>query len=202
MKKLILLFFPAIIFAQQLQTGDLIFQNISCGAMCEAINAVTEGFEGRDFNHMGMVISQNDNIFILEASGEEVKLTPWEKFVAYTEKPMYAGRLLPEHQHLIDDAVTYGLQQIGMPYDNDFLYDNGKYYCSELIYDCFLYANDNQPFFQLFPMTYKEPDSDEFFPVWVEHFEQQGIDIPEGLPGCNPGGMSLDKKIELKKFSL
>lgn len=196
LRNLIFVLFPVFLFAQQnLKTGDLIFQNINCGEMCEAINAVTEGYQGKDFNHMGMVIKQQDKLFILEASGKSVKLTSWDDFSAYTKEPMYLGRLLPKHQHLIEKAVNFGLQQIGMPYDNDFLYDNGKYYCSELIYDCFLYANNNQPFFQLFPMTYKAPGSDEFFPVWKEHFAQQNIDIPEGLPGCNPGGMSLDEKI-------
>ena len=187
--------------SDSLKTGDLIFQNIDCGEMCEAINAVTEGFEGNDFNHMGMVIKQNDKIFVLEASGEEVKLTSWEKFAKYTEKPMFVGRLLPEYQHLIDQAVTFGLQQIGMPYDNDFLYDNGKYYCSELIYDCFLAANNDQPFFKLFPMTYKAPGSEDFFPVWITHFTTQNIDIPEGKPGCNPGGISLDEKIMVSELN-
>jgi len=49
-------------------------------------------------------------------------------------------------------------------------------------------------------MTYKEPKSDNFFPVWTAHFAKRGIEIPEGKPGCNPGGMSLDKKITLKVF--
>src|SRR5690606_656111 len=111
MKKLILLIFPAIIFAQQLQTGDLIFQNISCGAMCEAINAVTESGEARDMSHTGMIIRQDDHILILAASGNDVELTPWEKFSVRTEKSVDIGRLLPEHQQLIEYAVTYGLLQ-------------------------------------------------------------------------------------------
>ena len=49
-------------------------------------------------------------------------------------------------------------------------------------------------------MTYKEPKSNNFFPIWVEHFKKQGIEIPEGKPGCNPGGMSLDEKISLELY--
>ena len=106
------------------------------------------------------------------------------------------GRLKKEHEHLIPAAVKFAYDQIGVPYDNDFIYNNNKYYCSELIYDAFLHAY-GKPFFTLYPMTYKEPKSKDYFPIWVEHFKTQGIDIPEGQLGCNPGGMSLDPKIKI-----
>lgn len=183
-----------------LKNGDLLFININCGPMCDAINAVTEGFNGNDFNHMGMVISENDALFVYEAIGKAVVKTPLNTFLSYTKTPIYLGRLKDEYQNLIPDAIAFSDKQLGVPYDNDFIYDNGKYYCSELIYDAFLFANDNKPFFQLFPMTYKEPNSDGFFPVWETHFKKQDIEIPEGKLGCNPGGMSLDKKITMEIY--
>src|SRR5690606_2062329 len=112
----------------------------------------------------------------------------------------YLGKLKDEFQYLIPNAIAFSEEQLGVPYDNDFIYDNGKYYCSELIYDAFLFANGNQPFFELFPMTYKEPNSENLFPIWVKHFKKQNIEIPEGKPGCNPGGMSLDEKITLEVY--
>lgn len=200
----LLLFYPWIHFAQKdkLQTGDLLFINISCGPMCDAINAVTEGYKGKDFNHMGLVLVENNEYFIYEAIGEAVVKTPLETFKSYTQEAIYLGRLKKKYRYLIPQAISFCQQHLGVPYDHNFLYDNGKYYCSELIYDAFKFANNNEPFFKLYPMTYKEPNSSTFFPIWVEHFNKIGIPIPEGEPGCNPGGMSLDKKITIKPFKI
>ena len=191
------------VFAQTtpLKIGDLLFINVNCGAMCDAINAVTEGFEGEDFNHVGMIYSDNnEDFYVYEAISAGVVKTSLNDFLKRTDV-VYKGTIKAPFQHLIPLAAAFCEDNLGIPYDADFLYDNGKYYCSELLYDAFLNANNNQPFFQLFPMTYKEPGSDDFFPVWVEHFQEQGIEIPEGLPGCNPGGMSLDEKVEMERLT-
>lgn len=184
------------------QNGDLLFINISCGEMCDAINAVTTGYKNLDFNHMGLVtIDKNSEVFVYEAIGKAVVKTPIQTFLNYTSLPIYKGRLRKKYRHLLPSALTFCEAQLGVPYDNDFLYDNGKYYCSELVYDAFKEANDHTAFFPLFPMTYKEPGSETFFPIWVNHFRKQGIEIPEGKLGCNPGGMSLDQKIRVTKLS-
>lgn len=193
------------VFAQktELKNGDLLFININCGDMCNAINAVTNGYKNNDFNHMGLVVSTAKNEFyVYEAIGKSVVKTPLKDFLSYTKNTVYVGTLKRKHLYLIPKAISFCEENLGVPYDDDFLYDNGKYYCSELIYDAFKFANKNKPFFKLFPMTYKEPKSDNFFPVWTEHFAKRRIEIPEGKPGCNPGGMSLDKKITLKVFQM
>lgn len=198
---LFFLLFSVSIFAQKtdLKSGDLLFININCGGMCDAINAVTQGYKNNDFNHMGLVVATAKNEFyVYEAIGNAVVKTPLKDFLAYTNKPVYVGSLKKKYRYYAAKAIEFCETQLGVPYDDDFLYDNGKYYCSELIYDAFKYANNNKPFFKLFPMTYKEPSSNNYFPVWVEHFKNRNIEIPEGKPGCNPGGMSLDKKIRLK----
>ncbi|MGY6744594.1 MAG: hypothetical protein ACXIUQ_17770 [Cecembia sp.] len=41
-------------------------------------------------------------------------------------------------------------------------------------------------------MTYKDPETGELFPIWEKYFENLGVDVPEGEPGLNPGGMSLE----------
>lgn len=181
----------------QLQNGDLIFQDMDCGPLCDAIEAVTEGYMGNDFSHMGMVYHKNDSIYIIEAAGSAVRLTSLEKFSKNTKKPMYVGRLKKKYKKLIPLAITFSLQQMGVSYDDEYIYDNGSYYCSELIYDAFMFANGGKPFFKLYPMTYKQPNTNEFFPAWVEYYKSIGATIPEGLPGCNPGGMSVSDKIEI-----
>lgn len=199
-RKLIIFFLFAFYwnFSQniQLKEGDFIFQSMNCGELCEAINQVTEGYKGIDFNHMGMIVIQNDSILVLEASGSEVKLTSLETFKSYTNQTMYVGRLKKRFQKLIPTAIEFGLQQLGTPYDDAYLYNNGSYYCSELIYDCFLQAS-GKPFFKLYPMTFKAPGSNDYFEAWAEYYQKLNIEIPEGKPGCNPGGISTSKKIRI-----
>ncbi|NJX15409.1 YiiX/YebB-like N1pC/P60 family cysteine hydrolase [Tamlana crocina] len=180
----------------ELKPGDLIFQTIDCGPLCNAINEVTEGYKGNDFNHVGMVVGQSGKLLILEASGAEVKLTEFNDFAKKSHAPMYLGRLKKRFRKFIPAAISFGLEQLGTPYDDAYVYNNGKYYCSELIYDCFLDAK-GKPLFKLYPMTYKSPDSDEFFQVWEDYFNDRNLEIPEGQPGCNPGGMSLSNKIKI-----
>ena len=59
------------------------------------------------------------------------------------------------------------------------------YYCSELIYEIFLKANQNVPVFTLNAMTFKAPGSKDFTPEWVEYYKKLGEPIPEGEPGIN-----------------
>ena len=182
---------------QSLKNGDIIFQDLDCGPMCDAIEAVTNGYEGLDFSHMGMVYLRNDSVLIIESIGKGVILTPLDQFLKRTANKHLVARLKPKYTSLIPQALGYSLLCMGMPYDDDFLYDNGKYYCSELIYDAFKHANGGKPFFKLYPMTYKEPGTGNFYPVWENHFKKLQMDIPEGLPGCNPGGLSQSDKIRV-----
>ena len=110
---------------------------------------------------------------------------------------MYVGRLKRKYHKLITKAIDFSLEQIGVPYDDEYVYDNGAYYCSELIYDAFKFANNGTPFFELQPMTYKEPGTNSYFPAWVEYYKSINAGIPEGLPGCNPGGISISNKIKV-----
>lgn len=199
---LIAFFISMCLYSQQiekLKTGDLVFQKMNCGELCEAIHAVTEGFQGNDFSHLGLIIVERDSVFVLEAAGSEVRMVSFEIFAQNTYSPMYYGRLKKKYQNLIPQVVTFSKQQIGIPYDDDYLYDNGKYYCSELIYDAFKEAY-GKPFFELSPMTFKQPGNEEFFSAWAEYYQNLGVEIPEGAPGCNPGGISKSDKLVVKQL--
>lgn len=198
----ILLLFPVLLSAQtvsvkDLKDGDLIFQDMDCGPLCDAIEAVTEGYKGTDFSHMGLVFHRNDTLYIIEAAGSAVRLNTLEKFSKNTSKPMLVGRLKKKFRKLIQQAIAFSIKQLGVPYDDEYVYNNGAYYCSELIYDAFMFANSGTPFFALYPMTYKQPGTNEFFPAWVDYYKSINKPIPEGQPGCNPGGISVSDKIEI-----
>lgn len=181
----------------QLKTGDLLFQNLDCGPLCDAIESVTEGFDGHDFSHNGLVYVKGESVYVIEAMGSEVKMTPLQSFAARSSHKLYVGRLKPKYQPLIDRAIQFSLNNLHVPYDDVYLYDNGEYYCSELIYDAFKYANNGKPFFTLEPMTFKTAGKDEYNPAWVEYYQKLNVAIPEGKPGINPGGMSRSDKIEI-----
>jgi hypothetical protein len=164
--------------------------------LCDAIHAVTEGYQGNDFSHLGLVYIQNDSIFIIEAAGNAVRKVTLELFSKNTNTTMFIGRVKNKYKKILPQVIDFSLQQIGTPYDEEYLYNKGSYYCSELIYDAFLNAN-KKPFFDLQPMTFKQPQTNEFFPAWVKYYKSLGVEIPEGQPGCNPGGISTSKKIKI-----
>ena len=114
MKKLLtfVLFVSFASFSQKvtLKTGDFLFQSMNCGPLCEAINEVTAGYQGHDFSHLGMVYLKNDSIYVIEAAGTAVKITPYETFKTYTTQKMFVGRLKRKYRVLIPEAITLCVQ--------------------------------------------------------------------------------------------
>lgn len=181
--------------AGDLRTGDLLFQDLDCGPMCDAIEAVTTGWNNMSFSHVGIVERSNGVVYVWESMGPGVRRVPVDSFCKRTSHAVIWGRVKKRYEGLIADALRFIREHDGVAYDNVFLYNNGKYYCSELIFDAFKKANGGRSFFKLSPMTFKKPGSSAYFGVWEDYFKQLGTAIPEGQPGCNPGGLSRSKKI-------
>lgn len=183
-----------------LKNGDILFQDLDCGGLCDAIEQVTQSYGGRHFSHIGLVSLEGDSIYIIEAIGSKVQRTALKDFTHRNGNEILLGRAIKSFQKVVPKAVQIAQQQIGIPYDDAFIYDNGKYYCSELLYDAFKQANNNDAFFQLRPMTFKKPNTNEFFPVWVEYYQKLNMPIPEGMAGINPGGISMSKKLKMYRY--
>lgn len=187
----------------KLQTGDLIFQESCTGSMGSAIKEVTTSVDEYQFTHVGIVyIDSNDSIFVIEATKPKVAKTPLREYL-YPEDEKdcppvsVVGRLKPEYLHCIPKAIDESLSLIGKEYDNGFVLDNDKYYCSELIYEILLKANNEKPVFPLNVMTFKSSETGETSPGWTEHFKKYNLPIPEGELGINPGAMSRSDVIEI-----
>lgn len=185
------------------QPGDILFQDLDCGPACDAIEAVTEGVNGRDFSHCGIVVQAGNEMRVIEAYGD-VKATPVDSFFARSKDSSGApkvliGRVKEEYGTIADESADIAKQYIGKGYDDAFDMKNDTYYCSELLYECFKKANGGKEFFPLNKMTFNAPGTDKPMPFWVDYFKKLDKQIPEGKPGINPGAMSRSEKIILIK---
>ncbi len=183
------------------QNGDILFQDIDCGPLCDAIERVTDSYGNYNFSHLGLVFqSSNDSIYVIEAIGNEVQLTPYKVFLYRSlnknNKPKVIAMRSSFTALQIDSAVTIAFREKGKPYDDFFLQDNERWYCSELIAYAFNSAL-KQTVFESTPMTYKESGSDSILKVWRDYFEDIQSEVPEGKPGCNPGAMSRSGYLKL-----
>ncbi|KXX71013.1 YiiX/YebB-like N1pC/P60 family cysteine hydrolase [Flammeovirga sp. SJP92] len=187
-----------------LQVGDIIFQDVDCGPFCEAINKVTSGIDGKNFSHCAIVVQENDSLFIIEAVGKGVVKTSFDDFFGKEtgNGGTLVGRMKVQYKELAPKASKNAFKYLGKPYDEVFDIENDKYYCSELIYGTYKEANNNQEVFKLYPMTYKDPDTNEFFPIWVDYFKELDYEIPEGEAGLNPGGVSKSEYLNIYQINL
>lgn len=105
--------------------GNMIFIE-SQSSQAPYIKLVT----GSKWTHCGIFVNTPDGIQVLEASNV-VKLTPVDEFIAKSKNSNYYIVTI------LDDITIDYEKYLGIPYDLEFKFDNGKYYCSELIYDIF-----------------------------------------------------------------
>jgi hypothetical protein len=135
-------------------------------------------------------------VYVLEAVSKGVSLTPLDRFLLRSNKVAIA-RLNTKLNSRINAAMTYGKTLLNYPYDDIYVMGDSTYYCSELIYEMFVNTGDSTEVFQLNPMTFKDNQSSEYLPFWVEYYKNLGVEIPEGKPGLNPNGMFQSSNIEI-----
>lgn len=190
-----------------LHNGDLLFQDIDCGELCNGISEVTYGFHHTYVSHVGIVVIDKPNdVNIIEAIGDKVQRTPLNKFLQRSldenKKPrVMVGRLNSEYQKLLKPATKYAINQIGKPYNESFSpYREDSYYCSELIYDAFKNANEGKSIFKQNIMTFKDSKTHQTTNAWKQYFNSIHSQIPEGEIGTNPGMMSRESVLTIIHF--
>ena len=182
----------------ELKEGDFLFQDLDSSPICDAIELVTPGYNGANISHIGMLIQDGAKLKVLEAIPPKVILTEIDSFLQRStdenkSPKVFVGRLKDQYKNSIEGAILFAKKQVGIDYDDVFLLNNNRYYCSELIYESF--AKDSV--FELQPMTFINPDNSDTLQAWKDYYSNLKVKIPENQPGINPGIISLSEKIEI-----
>lgn len=201
----------------ELKVGDILFQDLDSSPLCEAIEQVTPGFKNVNLSHIGIItdiensicantncckdIYPKNHIRIIEALPGGVRTINLDSFLLRSsdnngDPKVIVGRLKNKYQHTIPQAIEFAKNQIGTKYDELFLIDNDKYYCSELIYESFL----QDSIFTLQPMTFLHPETHDTLQTWIDYYSKLNSKIPQNQSGINPGIISLSDKIEIVHF--
>ena len=178
----------------KLQSGDLLFREKSSENISEAIDRVTQTSAETHFSHVGLVEVTDTGVVVLHAYPEGgtciVSLSTFLHPKGDSVR-VIVYRLKDDWQKLIPSAIQKAHQMLGKPYNFSYVLSDTAHYCSEFIYRAF--APDSV--FELEPMTFKDPVTGKFPVAWVEYYQKMGIEIPEGLPGCNPNGLAASNKL-------
>ncbi|MBN1380108.1 MAG: hypothetical protein JXA41_00365, partial [Deltaproteobacteria bacterium] len=181
--------------------GDLLFQDLDGSPICDAIEKVTFGVDGAGFCHVGIATADvNGEPAVIEAY-DTVEILSLNDFLARARdeagRPrVVVGRLKERYRSLIPAAIRHARGLIGAPYDPFFLPDNGRFYCSELVSECFRDPDGNMLFGPA-PMNFKESSGGEPMAIWKDYFFKLGTPVPEGVPGMNPGALSRSDRISI-----
>lgn len=168
----------------QFQSGDLLFvEGRASGAMEQAIMGSTGAMV-----HVGIIEVRGDSVFVIDAAPKTgVSRRTYAVFLEAQKDGqgnMPAIRIMRlKDNSNARDYVAKAKSLCGVEYDFTFLPDNGQYYCSELVHDC--YAREGKPLFEAAPMNFRNAEG-VFDSYWVELFEAQGMDIPQDVLGTNP----------------
>ena len=181
---------------QQLKVGDFLFQDLGGGDLSKAIKKVTPHYNGKYFSHVGMLTSCNGKLVVIEAYDNVADTVSIQTFINRTKETIYIGRLKKEYQSLAASASEEVKNYRGIKYDEKYLPDSNQLYCAELIYYVFKSVNQQQDFFKMQPMTFKDPETHELFPGWINYYQKYfQMEVPEGKLGINPGLLINDKRL-------
>ena len=154
-----------------LKNGDLVFVGENGSAFSSAIAESTSDSEGISWVHVG----------------NGVRRLPLAGFVAEQDGAVLKYMRL-KTDFAADEAIARAKSRIGEPYDWYYLPDNGRCYCSELIYDSYL-DESGAHIFPAESMSFRDADG-QMPQFWIDLFAALGCEVPEGEKGTNPDSMA------------
>ena len=111
---------------QDVREGDVIFHT-SPSEQSPLIQIATRS----KISHCGIIVMKNGKPYVLETL-KTLVVTPLDKFIARGKD----GKYWLKRSKKENIKIKYK-SYLGKPYDKAFKFDNGKFYCSELIYDIY-----------------------------------------------------------------
>ncbi|WP_428243535.1 YiiX/YebB-like N1pC/P60 family cysteine hydrolase [Gynuella sp.] len=175
--------------------GDIVFRSAAQSDLAEAINEVTQTGHFNHYTHMGIAEVVDHRVYIYHADPHNgvcrQALSEFRLSEQNDVLDISVYRLTPPYQRHIGNALTLARTLIGQPYNHSYILDHQGFYCSEFIYHLFA----DTGLFTLKPMTFKQSGSDSFHPGWIKYYCELGLEIPEGLPGCNPNEMATSQSL-------
>lgn len=110
----------------EVREGDVIFQT-SKSQQSPLIQIATRS----KITHCGIIVMRGGKPYVLETL-KTLVLTPLDKFIARGED----GKYWIKRSSKENIKIKYA-KYLGKPYDLAFKFDNGRFYCSELVYDIY-----------------------------------------------------------------
>lgn len=110
----------------EVREGDVIFQT-SKSQQSPLIQIGTHS----KITHCGIIVMRGGKPYVLETL-KTLVLTPLDKFIARGED----GKYWIKRSKKENIKIKYA-KYLGRPYDLAFKFDNGRFYCSELVYDIY-----------------------------------------------------------------
>lgn len=159
------------------------------------ITDVTQGIDNQKIDHVAVFFRQDGKPVVVEAVGKGVVITPIDSFLS-REGDVVAGifRKNFDRKRSLRTALSY----LGRQYDYLYLPDNTDIYCSELVQISYIY-NKGKRVFDPIPMSFHDKTGN-ITDYWRDFYARQGMDVPEGRDGTNPGEMSRRKIIKIRQL--
>ncbi len=186
----------------EMQHGDLLFNVVPPRGteMASAIADVTCDSDEMQISHVAIVCRKGGDVYALEATMKNgVVMTPIDSFIEHADCTADGNPyiILARLNDTIGVAksVSRAEEYIGKPYDFLYMPDEEEIYCSELVQLSYM-DNNGKPVFEQIPMSFHDA-SGCITDFWKEHYASRNMNVPEGEPGTNPGGILRSPKVKI-----
>ena len=165
-----------------IRAGDLLFHVV------DEDNAITDVTPGK-IDHVAIVISDDSILEAVPNGGVHIALV--DSLLAQD------GYWLQARVDNVDvvQSIANARRYLGLPYDSLYLADNDAIYCSELVEFAYVDRQGHR-LFQPIPMSFHD-ESGMILPYWIDFYRRNGMTVPEGQPGTNPGELSQRKLVKI-----
>lgn len=188
---------------QSLRSGDLIFLDLDCGDLCDAIEAITKDqfhVPGPNLSHVGILMEEKDekgtSMWMVYEAWEKVQKTPLTEVIKRVDNdPLrYQFKRFKDLTYRQKKKLTQVLNtKLNLPYDGDFLINNGKFYCSELVAESFNEVIKTKPF-EYKPMHFGWP-GEKSWKTWEDYYRKLNKAVPSTDLGISPLGIYLQDQL-------